>query len=215
MKTQRIVLIACILLMNLIVRADGGKYEEIMGNSIPQIYSAGTLEELDALTNKFSRIGDAENDKWLPYYYASLSQVFKAFKIEDNAAKDATLDEGLKYVAKGKELAASNSELEALEGFINMIKIGIDPGTRGQTLSPGIYASFGKSMSLDPNNPRAVLFMGQMQMGTAEFFKQSLDESCQLIIRADQMFKNPTVTDPLLPNWGQYGIEDWMSKCNN
>lgn len=194
--------------------AQESKYEKTMTSSISEIFSAETTKELDGLANKFSRIGEAEKDKWHPYYYAALSKIFKAIKTSDNAEKDLVLNEGAKYVSMGKDIDSGNSELEALDGFINMIKIGVDPGTRGQTLSPKIFASFGKAMAIDPNNPRAVLFMGQMSIGTAEFFKQPLDESCRLIIRANEMFDEQQPKDPLAPTWGQYGIEEWLNKCN-
>jgi len=207
------ILIILLSLTSSLANAEDSKYEKVMIKSISEIFSAETTDELDVLANKFSRIGSAEKDEWHPYYYAALSKVFKAFKISDDLEKDLVLDEGAKYVSVGKEIDSKNSELEALDGFINMIKIGIDPGTRGQTLSPKIFAAFGKAITLDPNNPRAVLFMGQMSMGTAEFFKQPLDESCQLILKANDMFDKQESKDALAPIWGQYGIEEWLGKC--
>lgn len=215
---KKILLIATLIGFSISgVQAEENKYEKIMLSSISEIYEAETTAALDALANKFARIGEAEKDKWHPYYYAALSKVFKAFKVSDNLEKDLILDEGAKYVAIGKEIDPKNSELEALDGFINMIKIGVDPETRGQTLSPKIFRAFATAMALDSGNPRAVLFMGQMSMGTAEFFKQPLDESCQLITRANDMFneqQSKDATDVLAPTWGQYGIDEWLGKCN-
>ncbi|UXP31207.1 hypothetical protein N6H18_12695 [Reichenbachiella agarivorans] len=211
MKTIFTLLLA---ICSLTVSADNGKYEKAMLDNIQSIYTAASTADLDRLTNTFSRIGDAEKDKWEPYYYASLSQVFKAFRIKDAQVQDKVLDEALVSLSKADGLSENNSEIKTMEGFIYMIKIGVDPGTRGQTLSPKIYGLFTKAMQLDPNNPRAVLFMGQMQMGTAEFFGQPLDQSCQLIMKSLEMFDTQASSNPLAPTWGSYGLEEWTSKCN-
>ncbi|MEP2023590.1 MAG: hypothetical protein ABJI85_02930, partial [Reichenbachiella sp.] len=62
--------------------AQNKKYIKTMETSITAIFQAENTEALDATANKFDRIGQAEASEWEPYYYASLSHVFKAFKIE-------------------------------------------------------------------------------------------------------------------------------------
>lgn len=186
-----------------------------METSIPGIFQAETLDALDASANKFDRIGQAESDQWEPYYYSSLSHVFKAFKIEDLPTKDKALDQALVALGKASTLSENNSEIIALQGFINMIKIGVDPGTRGQTLSPKIMADFGKAMELNPNNPRANLFMGQMLFGTAQFFGTGVDDACALVDKSIILFENEKSESTIAPSWGLYSAKQYKEQCES
>ncbi|WP_109832111.1 tetratricopeptide repeat protein [Reichenbachiella versicolor] len=191
----------------------GNKYEDQMTSSIQSLYRASP-NELDQLTNKFNRIGQAEKDKWEPYYYASLSQVFKFFQTTDNTDRDLVIDRSLEILSSAESIAPANSEVVALKGFALMMKMTVDPATRGKSMGAKIGATLGKAVQLNPNNPRAVLFLGQMQMGTAEFFGESTDDACQMVLKADQLFKEQEVSDPIAPSWGNYGIEEWLGKCS-
>ncbi|WP_422359728.1 hypothetical protein [Reichenbachiella sp.] len=189
------------------------KYIKTMEASIPGIFQAESLEALDASANKFDRIGQAESSEWEPYYYASLSYVFKAFKIDDLQTKDKALDQALVSLSKASTLSENNSELIALQGFINMIKIGVDPGTRGQTLSPKIMADFGKAMELNPNNPRANLFMGQMLFGTAQFFGTGVGDACALVDKSIALFESEKPESSIAPSWGIYSAKQYKQQC--
>ena len=189
------------------------KFESQMVESIPTIYQA-SIEQLDALTNKFQRIGDAEKDKWEPYYYASLSQVFKFFQTRDKSQKDLVIDRSLAFLETASNLDPANSEIEALRGFALMMKMTVDPANRGRTMSPAVFAALGKAMGLNPGNPRAVLFIGQMKMGMAEHFGESTDEACQLIHKANDLFSGQEVINPIAPSWGSHGMDHWLGKCN-
>ncbi|SMD38113.1 hypothetical protein SAMN04488029_3639 [Reichenbachiella faecimaris] len=193
--------------------AQNKKYIKTMESSIPTIYQAESIADLDASANKFDRIGQAEADQWEPYYYASLSYVFKAFRIEDLQAKDQILDQALVVLGKASTLSENNSEIIALQGFINMIKIGVDPGTRGQTLSPKIMADYGKALKLDPNNPRANLFMGQMLYGTAQFFGTGVDDACALVDKSIMLFESEKPASSIAPSWGLPSAQQYKKQC--
>ncbi len=190
----------------------GSNFEKTMGSSIQELYTIQDLDGFDKMANKFTRIGDAEKDQWLPYYYASLSFVFKAFRLEDLKVKDGVLDQALAALAKGTAIN-ENAETVALKGFINMIKIGVDPGTRGQTLSPGIYADFGRAMQMDPKNPRATLFMAQMQHGTAQFFGKGIEEACQMVDQSVVLFDSYEPSNALMPTWGRESAIQYQDIC--
>ncbi len=194
--------------------AGGKAYEQAMGKAISEMYAAQDLAAFDNAANKFTRIGDAEKDQWLPYYYASLSYVFKGFRINDLQQKDAVLDLAMKSIDKAATLAPNNVEIIAMHGFINMIKIGVDPGTRGQSLSPGIYADFTKAIQLDPKNPRATLFMAQMQYGTAQFFGSGLEDACQMVETSIVLFDSGENKDALMPAWGKESALQYREMCS-
>lgn len=196
-----------------LANAQNKKYVQSMESSIPSIFQAESVEALDATANKFDRIGQAESDQWEPYYYASLTHTFKAFRIDDLLAKDEVLDQALVSLGKAASLSEDNSEIIALRGFINMIKIGIDPGTRGQTLSPKIMADYRRALKLDPNNPRANLFMGQMLYGSAQFFGTGVEDACAMVDKSIALFESEKPASSIAPSWGLYSANQYKQQC--
>ncbi|MEO9967974.1 MAG: hypothetical protein ABJF11_19435 [Reichenbachiella sp.] len=196
-----------------IAKGQDKKYLQTMESSIPGIFQAESTSDLDPIANKFDRIGQAEVDQWEPYYYASLAYVFKAFRITDLPAKDAVLDQALTALAKGAAQSDNNAEIIALQGFINMIKIGVDPGTRGQTLSPKIMADFSKALKLEPENPRANLFMAQMLFGTAQFFGTGVEDACAMVDKSAALFDAESSKTGIAPSWGQPSAQQYQKQC--
>jgi hypothetical protein len=72
---------------------------------------------------------------------------------------------------------------------------------------------FGKALSLDPNNPRALALMAQMQFGTAQFLSSPTTEACATNEAALQKFGSFKSDNPLAPKWGRGMAEELMSKC--
>lgn len=192
-----------------------GNYEKTMASSIMEVYQAKDAATYDQLANKFSRIAQAEADKWEPRYYEALAHVFKSFQIQDPAAKDAVLDQAHVALNAATKVDANNSEIVSLQGFVDMMKVSVDPANRGQSLTPKVMAAFGRAMAIDPNNPRATLFMAQMQIGTAQFFGTPIDEPCAMINKADELFKNAKPSSPLTPMWGQQMVGQYQQMCMN
>ncbi len=202
------------ILMSTVSHAQSEKYIKTMELTIMDLYKAKTAESFDQIINKLTRIGQAEKTQWEPYYYVSLANVFKSFGIQDLQAQDVVLDQAHEALKQAAEISEDNVEIVLFEGFINMIKIGVDPGTRGQTLSPGIMAAFGKAMKMDPNNPRATLFMGQMQIGAAQFFGSGIEVACGLIEKSIELFDSYKPTSSIAPMWGKDSALSYQAKCN-
>ena len=112
------------------------RYEKNMKAAIQELYSAQDVESLTAIVNKFERIGNAEEGKWHPFYYASYGSLMKAIYSmnSDKAAMDPFLDEAQSYLDKA-EGVESNVETVLLQGYIHMIRLTVDPASRGQQYS--------------------------------------------------------------------------------
>jgi hypothetical protein len=195
--------------------AQSKKYVKSMQTTMEQLYSADTVTDFDPVINKFSRIAQVEKTEWEPYYYLALAHTFKATSTKDLQAKDQSLDLALEALNQADYLSENNTELIALEGFVNMIKISVDPMTRGQALSPGIMTSFSKALKMDPNNPRANLFMAQMQIGTARFFGTSIERPCLLIEKAIPLFDQEKAQPSLAPTWGKPSALNYSAQCQS
>lgn len=96
-----------------------------------------------------------------------------------------------------------------------MIELSADAGNRGQSLSAKAMMYFGKSLALDPKNPRANFFMAQMQYGMAQFFGSSTEKPCQQANMAVKLFKEQPEEQSFDPKWGQAGAEYFIKQCNN
>lgn len=215
MKTLNIipVILGLLALLASVIANANDKYTEIMQKNIQSVYDAKTTEEFQSVINSFERIGDAEKSKWEPYYYAGYGYLMIALREKEASKKDAFLDLALKSIGNGKSILPNESELIALEGFIHMIRVSVDPATRGQQYSGLAMQAFGKALAINPENPRALALMAQMQFGTAQFFGSSTAEACGMNDKALEKFESYEPASQLAPMWGKSMAEGFKTKC--
>jgi hypothetical protein len=213
---KRTISIVLVSMMFVITKAlaNDAKYVEVMQKNITTVYTAQTIADLQAAVNSLERIASAEKTKWEPYYYVSFGYIMIANREADGAKKDGYLDLALAAVEKGTELAPAESEIIALEGFVHMLRITVDPASRGQKFSGLAYKSFGKAVGMNENNPRALSLLAQMQFGTADFFKSPTTEACATLTKAIDKFSTFKSDNPLAPQWGKQMTEGLKGKCN-
>jgi hypothetical protein len=189
------------------------KYEQVMQTNIQSIYKAQTAEEMQQSINIFERIGAAEKSKWEPFYYASFGYIMMATREEDGAKRDVLLDKATQVLEKASAIQKNDSEIIALEGFIYMMRVTVDPATRGQQYSGLAMQTFGKALGLNPNNPRAMALMAQMEFGTAQFFKSPTTSACEKATNAIAMFDATSSVGPLAPRWGKETAMQVAKQC--
>lgn len=210
MKKSTILFVFC--LVNAFVFATDN-YEQTMQKNIMQVYSAQSSEDLQGAVNAFERIGAAEKTKWEPYYYASFGYIMLSTREQDGAKKDLYLDKAQEVLAHASEINQTESEIAALEGFIAMMRVSVDPATRGQKYSGMAMQSFGKALGMNPENPRALALMARMQFGTAQFFKSSTVEACAMASKAVEKFGTFKSDNVLAPVWGKEMALSMVKQC--
>ena len=193
--------------------ANDNKYLESMTKTIEAVYKAQTIEEIQSAVNALDRIAIAEKTKWEPYYYSAFGNVMMANREKDAVKKDGYLDLALASVEKARAIKEDESEVVAMEGFIHMIRLTVDPATRGQQYSMMSMQAFGKSLGLNPENPRALSLMAQMQLGTAKFFNTPPTEACDTLTKALEKFETYKSENPLAPVWGKGMTEELKKNC--
>ena len=189
-------------------------YEAAMKKQLEAMKTIQSAEESQAVANAFLRIAEAKTEEWLPLYYAAFVQTMAAFRFEVN--KDQYFDQAMNLVGKASKISPDNSEITALNGYILMGKISVDPVSRGQNLSPQAMQLFGKAMALDRENPRALLMMAQMEQGMARFFGQGPEKACGMARNSLELYaKEEAKVDEnyLLPAWGKNQAEQLLSTC--
>lgn len=189
------------------------KLEKAILKGKAMLAEVDTTNDYQPVINYFERIGTKETGEWLPLYYQAQVMTFMASNEGDKDQKEQTLNAALELINKAKKIDR-NSELLALEGFVQMIRLTIDPATRGQTLSPTIFGLYQEALKLNPENPRAMLFLGQMQYGTAQFFGTGFDEACGMISKAYDIFEEQPDLPNISPTWGKGSAQAALDNCN-
>ena len=106
MKQLFFILLSIVIVSQGIAQSE--KFTKAMATTIATFDSAKTADDMLASAAAFERIGDAEKTQWLPYYYASLSQVIYAFMKNDMSQSDA-------YAKKADDLLKKADALHAHE----------------------------------------------------------------------------------------------------
>lgn len=193
--------------------ASPSKYEQAMRENINALNEAQSPEQFQEVINKLDRIANKETDKWEPLYYMGFGYLMIALRTEDGAGKDKYLDLALENIKNGMALAPEESELLALEGFVHMIRVTVDPATRGQQYAGLSMQAFGKALALNPDNPRALYLMGQMELGTAKFFGSDTSAACAKLTSSIEKFDTYHSDNPLAPTWGKKSAENAAAAC--
>jgi hypothetical protein len=210
---QIIFIIPVLVFITYSTMANDDKYLEAMAKNIKSIYEARDIAAYQQAVNSFERIASVESNKWEPLYYIAFGNIMIANLESDNQKKDQYLDRATEVIGRAKEINGGESEIIALEGFVFMMKISVDPQSRGPVYAPQAMTSFNKALSLNPENPRAMALLAQMQYGTAQFFNSSTAEACQLNLKASEKFASYKPENQLAPAWGKNMIESLKEKC--
>src|SRR5436190_2148950 len=80
--------------------AQSEKFTKAMTTNLSLMDSAKTADDMLAASAAFERIGDAEKNQSLPYYYASHSQVLYGFMKNDATSFDALATKAEQLLAK-------------------------------------------------------------------------------------------------------------------
>ena len=107
--------------------AQSKRYIKAMQDQIASLDSVRNTQALLDLSAAFERIGDAEKTQWLPYYYASLSQVIYAFMKNDMSQADAYANKADALLKKADALQPNNSEVSCIKSMIATPHQGFEP----------------------------------------------------------------------------------------
>jgi hypothetical protein len=214
MKTRTIILIVSVLsIYTSNALGNDNQYAEAMAKNIQTVYSSQSIAELQGAVNALERIASAEKTKWEPYYYAAFGNIMIAHREQDGAKKDAFLDQAIANIENAKKIAPKESEIITLEGFVHVIRITVNPATRGQQYSGLAMQTLGRALSLNPENPRALALIAQTQYGTAQFLGSPTMEACATNAAALEKFATFKSENPLAPKWGSRMAEETAGNC--
>ncbi|HAS39744.1 MAG TPA: hypothetical protein DCS93_04665 [Microscillaceae bacterium] len=183
--------------------AEDSKYEKAMKANLGKMKTAKTKADLQAVANQFERIASAEKSKWLPNYYAAYTYIRMTNFAKDNTAKDQLLDKAKTLLETATKLAPNNSEVVALEAYLALTRLSVDPMARGREYSGAVFAKAGKAKALNPKNPRPYFLEGILKMNMPPAFGGGKDQACPLFKTAAKNFEGFQPKTELMPNWGK------------
>jgi len=215
---KKAVILIILASMNVVAFAWSDPYTKAMTEGMTMLQNAQGPQDFIAAANKFERISEAEQDKWHPLYYASYAMTIVAAIEQDPSKKDENLDAAQAFIDKAASVDHNQSEVLALQGFIYMIRIGVDPASRGQQYSGMSAQSLQKAKAIEPENPRVLYMLAQLSFGTAQFFGSDSSEACDLNELAIEKFnaaEDIENDDPFAPNWGKNMAEGFKVQCGS
>ena len=211
MKKTAIIIIGILVAGTTLLAND--KYSEAMRKGLEQLSQAHQKESYLEVSNTFARIAAVEEDKWLPAYYAAYSVTMYAGMQQDGKTKDNYLDQAEEYLKMAAKVEEENPEIMALQAFIHLLRIGVDPQNRGQAYSAKSAALLARARKIDPENPRVMHFTAQLNYGTAQFFGQDGSEACKLNDQAIALFDTHQSDIPFYPSWGKNMAMGFQERC--
>ncbi|TDE16849.1 hypothetical protein [Dyadobacter psychrotolerans] len=209
--------IAVFLITISIVTAQETPYQKVMKKEIATLISTDSLNQLQSSANAFARIAELNTKEWQPLYYQGLAYTFigldKSLSLD---LKDAALAKAEELINKADVLSPNNAEIVTVQGFILMAKVSADPGSRGQSLSGQVMGTFGKALTMDSKNPRALILMSQMEYGLSKFFGNGTEKACGLAKESLAVFNSQNedaLEVALQPTWGKPLAENMVKGC--
>tara|TARA_R110002020_G_scaffold133131_7_gene297132 strand:- start:327 stop:950 length:624 start_codon:yes stop_codon:yes gene_type:complete len=176
-----------------------------------EIYGSGNVDEA---ANLFERIGNAEQDKWLPYYYVAQININKSWTLKDEAVLKAQLDKAQEYVNLAKTFSKNNPEIMILQAHVYTVWLAYDGQRYGMKYAPLVAEIYNKAIAIAPDNPRVVLNKAEWDMGSARYFGEDIKPYCKDIERSLELFANFDNEDPFYPKWGKERAEEVLKTCN-
>ncbi len=213
MKT--IFLSVVIFLTALTGRSQSKEFVAAMGEALGHYASCKTVDDYQALGNRFSLIANAEKTEWLPLYYHANCYILMSFMDTDAAKKDPYLDEAEKSITKMIELAPKESEVYALQSLLYSARLIVNPMERGQKYSALSAQAVGMALGLDANNPRAKFIKLRNDMGSAQYFGKDPKEFCPQASDLLANWDNYKVRSPLYPGWGKEQVAQIVEQCKS
>jgi hypothetical protein len=212
---KKVILTLCILIPLVISAEPNSKYVKAMQAAIESLFQSETLEDYTVSANTFERIGLAEKNEWHPYYYLALSRILLSTQSVGSEDIDLYLDQAQSALDTAtSRYSQPNSEIVSLQGFIHMLRIPVDAATRGPQYSGLAMQKFQKAVGLNPENPRALYLLANMQLGTAQFFGSGISEACATLDRSLQLFEGQKEPHhPLDPVWGRDWADSLKKQC--
>lgn len=180
--------------------SQSAKYADAMKANLSLSNSAKEPADFQAAAAAFERIGNAEKNQWLPFYYAALTQL-RMGMMDKEADKDGIAKKVYELIDKA-EAINKNSELATLRYMNATLQLIVNPMERWQKFGAEAEAAYQSGIALDANNPRLYYLKALSLLNTPPQFGGGMEAAKPLLEKAVAARDKSKTTDELLPKWG-------------
>jgi len=211
MKTLLITLVS-LFVGSQLATAQSDKYQKAMEKNVATFDTARSTLTNQSLMAAFARIGQAEKNQWLPYYYAGMCATSLANREPDKARVDGWADQAETFARLADSLSPNNSEVSCLLATVHFARINVDFMARGPKYSALGAGALQKAMQQNPNNPRAMIVLAQLRNSAPAGFGGDKPMACQLATKATQLYETEPTTG-IQPHWGRNIARQLVTAC--
>ena len=180
-----------------------------------QAFELWQEKKTDDAANLFERIARAEKENWIPFYYAAQVHITASFNSKDAKEIESRLTKAQDLVNEAKTFSDTNAEVLILEAMLNTAYVVYNPSVYGMTHSPKVDKLYLQAKQLEPENPRAILYHAEWQMGAAKFWGKDPKAFCPEVEKAILYFEKESSDVPFYPQWGMNQIERIQANCKS
>lgn len=215
MKTLKLIFAIALMAITINSQAQDKekRYHDAMSKNIAMLDTAQNSNALQLIANNFERIANAEQNKWLPYYYASYALARSIYTISDQSKIDAVLDKADRFISIADSLQPKNSEIITVKAFVASGRIMVNPMVRGAQYGPISGTFLEQAIQLDPTNPRPYMLKGTSAFYTPPQWGGGKDKAAQLLQTAMDKYVAFKPADDIAPNWGEKRTQDLLAQC--
>lgn len=212
---KKLIIFPLLMLVSLCTLAQNAdKYSKAMKKNLQSLDTAfKSTASLLVVANNFERIGEAEKDQWLPYYYAAFAQANIGFMEEDKSKVDAIADKATTLLDKADALSPNNSEISCIRSMIASCRMMVDPMSRFMQYGKVSSEALERAKAQDPSNPRPYFLVGQGLKYTPEQFGGGCGTALPQIENALSRFETFKPASDLAPTWGKEIAEGIAADC--
>jgi hypothetical protein len=211
MKRIVIALLLVTVVTNLFAQSE--KFAGAMQKNLEGFANAKTDAEVLDLSNAFERIGDAEKNQWLPYYYAAQAQVIYGYMQKDMAGVDPIADKAEILINKAVALEQNNSEIACIQSMIAGLRMMVNPMQRWQQYGALSSQFLEEAKKIDPTNPRPYALQAQNLFYTPAQFGGGCAAAKPIAEQGNKLLAEFKAKSPLHPIWGKREFDMVMDGC--
>lgn len=213
MKTIKVILFLTGLAFSQLVFSQSDAYSSAMMDAYSALKADTDGTKLSGTCAQFERIAMAVKEHWLPFYYASYTNVIRSFKENDPKTKEQLVNHAQELIGEAFRLQGDSDELMVLQGFIYLGKLTVEPKEKSAIYIQSANSCFQKAMSLNGKNPRAFYMEGTALFYTPEFYGGGKQRAKPFFEQAMKKYQSYVPATSLSPDWGMKECEKLLAAC--
>lgn len=183
-------------------------YEDQLQTAVSELDKAGEVADYQKLESYFTRLAEARETDWLPWYYAAFCNAKIGFLYQNEGERIEPFSKrGEVQIGKALSLLdtarqkAELSEIYVVMSMVNQSKVFINPMTYGPKFGPLAHQYLQQAKKLAPENPRVIYLEAWQKYNAPKMWGGDKDKARELAGKA--LEKLETASPGTQPHWGR------------